>query len=66
MSPRSNADAANLHIQTNGTLRYVGPGGFQQMSGRPRIVGRSKLAKNEKSARKLWEISEQTVDLHYP
>ena len=45
---------------------YVGPGGFQQMSGTPRIVGRSKLAKNEKAARELWEISERVVELDFP
>lgn len=45
---------------------FVGPSGLQQMSGPPRIVGRSKLARNEDAARRLWEISEHTVDLEYP
>lgn len=45
---------------------FVGPGGFRQLSGRPRVVGRSRLARNEENARRLWEISEQTVDLRYP
>lgn len=45
---------------------FVGPGGFRQLSGRPREVGRSKLARNAENARRLWEISEETVDLRYP
>jgi NAD(P)-dependent dehydrogenase (short-subunit alcohol dehydrogenase family) len=45
---------------------YVGPGGFRQMSGLPRIVGRSKLARDDDAARRLWELSEQTVGLSYP
>ncbi|AIY19087.1 oxidoreductase [Pimelobacter simplex] len=45
---------------------FVGPSGLQQMSGTPRIVGRSKLARDEGAARRLWEISEETVDLEYP
>ncbi|KRC52879.1 MULTISPECIES: oxidoreductase [unclassified Nocardioides] len=45
---------------------FVGPSGPRQMIGPPRIVGRSRLARNEEAARKLWEISEETVDLQYP
>jgi len=45
---------------------FVGPGGIRQMSGRPRVVGRSRLARNEDAARELWELSEKTVDLRYP
>ncbi|MEZ0577099.1 oxidoreductase [Nocardioides sp. MH1] len=45
---------------------YVGPDGFRQMTGTPRIVGRSKLARDEEAARRLWEISEETVGLQYP
>ena len=45
---------------------YVGPSGFQQMQGTPRIVGRTKLARDEEAARRLWEISEETVGLQYP
>jgi hypothetical protein len=45
---------------------FVGPSGPGQMSGTPRIVGRSKLARDENAARVLWEISEETVDLRYP
>jgi NAD(P)-dependent dehydrogenase (short-subunit alcohol dehydrogenase family) len=45
---------------------FVGPSGPRQMVGPPRIVGRSRLARNEEAARRLWEISEETVDLQYP
>lgn len=45
---------------------FVGPGGLQQMSGTPRTVGRSRLARDESAARLLWEISEEIVDLRYP
>ncbi len=45
---------------------FVGPSGFRQLSGTPRVVGRSKLAKNADAARQLWEISEETVDLSFP
>jgi NAD(P)-dependent dehydrogenase (short-subunit alcohol dehydrogenase family) len=45
---------------------FVGPSGLNQMVGTPRIVGRSKLARDEGAAKKLWEISEATVDLQYP
>lgn len=45
---------------------FVGPSGFQQMSGTPRKVGRSRLARDGSAARVLWEISEEIVDLRYP
>ncbi len=45
---------------------FVGPSGLNQMVGTPRTVGRSKLARDERAAEKLWEISEATVDLQYP
>jgi len=45
---------------------YVGPSGFRQLAGPPRIVGRSRLARNARAAAKLWEISEETVGLQYP
>jgi NAD(P)-dependent dehydrogenase (short-subunit alcohol dehydrogenase family) len=45
---------------------FVGPGGFRQLSGPPRPVGRARLARDEKAAARLWEISEETVGLQYP
>ncbi|WP_104106904.1 oxidoreductase [Nocardioides sp. 616] len=45
---------------------YCGPGGFGQLSGPPRLVGSTPLARDEMAQRRLWEISEQTVGLTYP
>lgn len=45
---------------------YCGPSGPGQMSGPPRTVGRSRLARDRDAARRLWEISEETVGLRYP
>ncbi|WP_114424008.1 oxidoreductase [Nocardioides houyundeii] len=45
---------------------YCGPGGFGQLSGPPRLVGCTPLARDEMAQRRLWEISEQTVGLTYP
>ncbi len=45
---------------------YCGPGGFRQMQGRPRLVGTSALARDEAAQQRLWEISEETVGLHWP
>jgi NAD(P)-dependent dehydrogenase (short-subunit alcohol dehydrogenase family) len=38
---------------------YVGPDGFQEQRGHPRLVGRSKAACDEGTARRLWEQSEE-------
>jgi NAD(P)-dependent dehydrogenase (short-subunit alcohol dehydrogenase family) len=45
---------------------YVGPGGFQQLRGLPRIVGSTRLSRNEEAQRRLWELSEETVGLRWP
>ncbi len=45
---------------------YVGPSGPGQLSGRPRVVGASGLARDEMAQRRLWEISEEAVGLHWP
>ncbi len=45
---------------------YCGPSGFRQLSGRPRPVGRTRLAKDREAAARLWAISEETVGLRYP
>jgi NAD(P)-dependent dehydrogenase (short-subunit alcohol dehydrogenase family) len=43
---------------------FIGPS--RQVAGMPRRVGRTQLARDPRAARKLWEISEETVDLRYP
>jgi NAD(P)-dependent dehydrogenase (short-subunit alcohol dehydrogenase family) len=45
---------------------YVGPGGFQQIRGLPRVVGSTRLSRDEKKQRKLWQLSEETVGLRWP
>ena len=45
---------------------YCGPGGFAELRGDPRVVGCSRLARDEDAQRRLWEISDQAVGLAYP
>lgn len=45
---------------------YVGPSGRGQMSGPPRVVTTSVLARDEMAQRRLWELSEQAVGLSWP
>lgn len=45
---------------------YCGPSGFQELRGAPRVVGTSRAARNEKSQRRLWELSEEAVGLRWP
>ncbi len=45
---------------------YCGPGGPGELRGLPRLVGCSRLARDEQAQRELWELSERTVGLTYP
>ena len=45
---------------------YVGPGGFQQLRGAPRLVGRSAAARDEVIAAGLWERSEELTGVRFP
>lgn len=45
---------------------YVGPAGLGEVSGRPRVVTTTALARDEMAQRRLWELSEQTVGLSWP
>jgi NAD(P)-dependent dehydrogenase (short-subunit alcohol dehydrogenase family) len=45
---------------------YVGPDGFQEMRGRPTLVGRSGRALDEEIARRLWERSEELTGVRFP
>ena len=45
---------------------YVGPGGFQQLRGMPRIVGSTRLSRDQVAQRRLWELSQEAVGLHWP
>jgi NAD(P)-dependent dehydrogenase (short-subunit alcohol dehydrogenase family) len=45
---------------------YVGPSGFAEMHGMPKVVGMRRLARDPGAARRLWEISEQATGVRYP
>jgi NAD(P)-dependent dehydrogenase (short-subunit alcohol dehydrogenase family) len=45
---------------------YVGPDGFMEQRGHPRIVDRSKAAKSAADARRLWDVSEHLTGVRYP
>ena len=45
---------------------YVGPDGFQEMRGRPTLVGRSDAALDVDTARGLWELSERLTGASFP
>jgi NAD(P)-dependent dehydrogenase (short-subunit alcohol dehydrogenase family) len=45
---------------------YIGPDGFKEQRGKPTVVGRSARAKDEKTARGLWELSEELTGVPFP
>jgi NAD(P)-dependent dehydrogenase (short-subunit alcohol dehydrogenase family) len=45
---------------------YVGPDGLLAMRGHPKLVGRTKAARDAGSARKLWERSEEMTGVTFP
>jgi NAD(P)-dependent dehydrogenase (short-subunit alcohol dehydrogenase family) len=45
---------------------YVGPDGFAEQRGHPKLVGRSGAAKDADVARKLWELSEAFTGVTFP
>ena len=45
---------------------YVGPNGIGEWRGSPHVVTSSRLSRDPKAARRLWEISEETVGLSWP
>jgi hypothetical protein len=44
---------------------YVGPGGIGESRGAPKLVGMSKEASDEDTARRLWEVSEELTGVSY-
>jgi NAD(P)-dependent dehydrogenase (short-subunit alcohol dehydrogenase family) len=44
---------------------YIGAGGFREMRGYPKRVGCSRAARDEGSAQRLWELSEQLTGVRY-
>jgi NAD(P)-dependent dehydrogenase (short-subunit alcohol dehydrogenase family) len=45
---------------------YVGPDGFKEQRGHPTLVGRSRAARDEETARRLWELSEELTGVSFP
>ena len=45
---------------------YVGPDGFQEQRGHPKLVGRSDAGQDEDVARRLWELSEELTGVSFP
>ncbi|HTJ70347.1 MAG TPA: oxidoreductase [Actinospica sp.] len=45
---------------------YVGPDGFGEMRGGPKVVDRSDAAKNQEYAAKLWTLSEELTGVKFP
>jgi NAD(P)-dependent dehydrogenase (short-subunit alcohol dehydrogenase family) len=44
---------------------YVGPGGFLEQRGNPKLVSSSASARDEDTARRLWQVSEELTGVHY-
>jgi hypothetical protein len=38
---------------------YIGPDGFAEQRGHPAVVQPSAAARNEETARRLWDVSEE-------
>jgi NAD(P)-dependent dehydrogenase (short-subunit alcohol dehydrogenase family) len=45
---------------------YIGPDGIAELWGHPAQVGRSAAAQDGAAASRLWEVSEQLTNVHYP
>ena len=45
---------------------YIGPDGMAELWGHPAQVGRSAAAQDSAVASRLWEVSEQLTNVHYP
>jgi len=44
---------------------YVGPSGFLEMKGHPRVVQPTKAARDVEDAHRLWQVSERLTDVRY-
>jgi NAD(P)-dependent dehydrogenase (short-subunit alcohol dehydrogenase family) len=45
---------------------YVGPDGFQEQRGHPKLAGRSAAARDEETAKRLWALSEELTGVSFP
>jgi len=44
---------------------YIGPDGFQEMRGHPKIVDSDETSKDKKVAERLWKVSEEMTNVFY-
>ncbi|WCB93730.1 FabG-like 3-oxoacyl-(acyl-carrier-protein) reductase [Baekduia alba] len=44
---------------------FVGPDGFMEQRGHPKVVGRAKAAQSEEDARRLWDVSEELTGVRF-
>ena len=44
---------------------YLGPSGFQEYSGKPKVVGSNAISNDKEKAKRLWEISEKLCNFQY-
>jgi NAD(P)-dependent dehydrogenase (short-subunit alcohol dehydrogenase family) len=44
---------------------FVGPDGFQEMRGEPKLVKATRAARDPQTAQRLWEVSEQLTGVHF-
>jgi NAD(P)-dependent dehydrogenase (short-subunit alcohol dehydrogenase family) len=54
--------AATAEIPGNS---FVGPDGFQEMRGEPKVVRPVRAARDAETARRLWDVSEELTDVHF-
>ena len=45
---------------------FVGPDGFQESRGHPKLVGRATAARDAQAARRLWDLSERLTGVAFP
>ena len=44
---------------------YLGPSGFQEYSGKPKVVDSNGISKDKEKAKRLWKISEELCNFQY-
>jgi len=45
---------------------YYGPGGFAELTGMPAVAKIPRRARNEQTAQRLWQVSEQLTSVSFP
>jgi hypothetical protein len=45
---------------------YYGPGGFAELTGMPAVARIPRRARNEQTAQRLWQVSEQHTRVSFP